>query len=180
MNKRSMVFLLSIALLVVSGSLFAAGGQRGAWVADTAADQEWTPRWMVEDQSTATGEWIPRWMSEEQAADTQWAPRWMSEEQTAPQAATGYMYGTNRGGYAGSHMYGGGQAAVSQRGYARTSAQPFRTAGYANGMGAARQQVRTPIEDCLYLQTGERQYLNQRDTGTYGRMASFSGYGRMR
>ncbi|MBN2859177.1 MAG: hypothetical protein JXK93_02820 [Sphaerochaetaceae bacterium] len=185
MKKKSIVLLLSLALLIVSGSLFAAGGQRGAWVVDETQHMEWTPRWM----------------SEEINADQRQDPRgYASDQYRAAESSLDYRMGRGQ-------TFASQSADESAPRSARSSADTPRSARFtddtrraygSNRMGkqsgpsrqgseslygertSLQRQLRTPADDCCYLETSERQYQNQDDKVSYGRNGTSTRSGMMR
>ncbi len=210
MNKRSIVLLLALVFLMISGSLFAYGGYKGSFQGRALLSEEELAEIETDSESVS---WIPgqrgagMWMSDEatQAAlmnrqgnargSAYYADGVHPMARQAGVRNAGYTYGSMRGQAAGSfaQMGRGGyqNASYTTRGIAQQN--PMGRTGYQNasysmmGRGsyqnasvgmrggyasAAQTGYRMDPEECIYLQSGERQFLNQEDRGFTGRQAA--------
>ncbi len=163
MNKKSIVLLLSLALLMVSGSLYAAAGQRGPRVADETEDAQWTPRWMNEEIST----------------DQTWGPRGFASDQ-GPSEGTSFTRNGRGAAFDSRTPRNGAQLSAglpddTRRGFgsdqmmSRRGPSPQGGASNYGDRDSRQRQLRTPADDCCYLENGGRQYLNQDDELSFSR-----------
>lgn len=178
MHRKSTVLLLSLALLTVSGSLFAADGQRGAWFTDEGQETQWTPRWMSED-ITADEMRGPRGFAADQGQsagteivsgvrmDRGPASPYRYDDAAAQRSTRGAVRsGSFTAGFSGPSS---SKRAVSSRSESRT-AGGFRNDATATfsaprrGTGAAVQ-----ADDWCFRDGSARQYQNQNDRDSYRR-----------
>ena len=157
MNKKSIVLLLSLALLMVSGALYAAGGQRGAWITDETQDTQWTPRWM----------------SEQIDADQTRGPRGTASQQYP--AAADSPQGRMGRGYTIDSQRSAAFSADTRRAYTQNQMMSHRgpvrqdSASSYDDRDTRQRQLRTPADECCYPESAGRGYQNQTDEGFYGR-----------
>jgi len=166
MNKKSIVLLLSLALLMVSGSLFAAAGQRGPRVADETEAAQWAPRWMNEEISTDQT-WGPRGFASDQG---------LSEETAFTRNGRGAAFDSRTAGDRTQRSAGftddtrrrfSPDQMMSRRGPALQGSE-----SYYGDRDSRQRQLRTPADGCCYLEDAGRQYQNQNDGISFSRNAA--------